>query len=81
LFGVFIHAFFEGRGDVKKCQLSASDRTGAVASSNKFFELEMVEVDGEVPKEVAFKGIVTVAENCFASELVFVVPEFFFDVD
>jgi len=51
-----------------------------IARGDELFEAERVEVECEIPKEVALKWVVAVAKNRLASQLPFVVLQLIFDI-
>ena len=71
---------FRDAGDAEEIQLALHDGGAGVAGGDEFAEAEEVEVEGEVLEEVAFEGVVAVAEDGLALELVAVVAHLRLDV-
>ena len=71
---------FRDAGDAEEVQLALHDGGAGVAGGDEFAEAEEVEVEGEVLEEVAFVGVVAVAEDGLALELVAVVAHLRLDV-
>ena len=60
--------------------MGSRDRGARVAGRNQFLETEPVEVEGEIPEEVALERVVAITENRLALEVLTVVLHLFFDV-
>lgn len=65
---------------VEQRQLLPGDRRAVIAGGNQLFETQKVEIQREVLEEVAFIGVIAVAEDHLAAEVRLIVAHFRFNV-
>ena len=66
--------------DVEERQLAADDGRLLIARRDELFETERIEVEGEIPEEIALKRVVAVAEYRLSAQLGLIVLQLVFDV-